>query len=134
MQYVCLMLRSARQSCGSVTFWYGSESGSVPLTTGSGSVLFSSLTFKIPTELYFFPKFFCLFLFEGTFTPFSKIKKSKKNRRHQCFSYYFCLMLKGSGSIPLTNGSGSRRPKNIRRIRIRIRSTCARNPYKIYIN
>ncbi len=29
-------------------------------------------------------------------------------------SYYFCLMIEGSGSIPLTNGSGSRRPKNIR--------------------
>jgi hypothetical protein len=34
--------------------------------------------------------------------------------RNQSFSYYFCLMIKGSGSIPLTNGSGSgsRRPKN----------------------
>jgi hypothetical protein len=31
-------------------------------------------------------------------------------------------MIEGSGSIPLTNGSGSRRPKNMRiRIRIRIR-------------
>jgi hypothetical protein len=37
------------------------------------------------------------------------------------------IMMEGSkyGSIPLTNGSGSRRPKNtrIRRIRIRIRNT-----------
>jgi hypothetical protein len=29
------------------------------------------------------------------------------------FSYYFCLMTKGSGSIPLTCGSGSGKPKNM---------------------
>jgi hypothetical protein len=42
------------------------------------------------------------------------IKKSQKCR-NQGFSYYFCLMIDGSGSghIPLTNGSGSRRPKNM---------------------
>jgi hypothetical protein len=45
---------------------------------------------------------------------FSKIKKNKRmsqNSRNQGFSYYSCLMTEGSGSIPLTNGSGSRRPK-----------------------
>jgi hypothetical protein len=26
--------------------------------------------------------------------------------RNQCFSYYFCLLIEGSGSISLTNGSG----------------------------
>jgi hypothetical protein len=47
---------------------------------------------------------------------FSKIKSQKEttqNSRNQGFSYYFCLMIEGSGSVPLTNGSGSRRPKNI---------------------
>ncbi len=36
--------------------------------------------------------------------------------RNQGFSYNFCLMIEGSGSIPLTNGSrsGSWKPKNIR--------------------
>jgi hypothetical protein len=29
------------------------------------------------------------------------------------FSYYFTLMMEGSGSLLLTNGSGSERPKNI---------------------
>jgi hypothetical protein len=35
------------------------------------------------------------------------------------FFYYFCLMIEGSGSISLTNGSGSGRPKNIWILRIR---------------
>ncbi len=68
---------------------------------------------------------------------FSKIKSQKEsqNRGNQGFSYYFCMMIEGSGSgagsvsgsIPLTSGfgSGSGRPKNmwIRWIRIRIRNT-----------
>ncbi len=60
---------------------------------------------------------------------FSKIKSQKEsqNRRNQGYSYYFCMMIEGSGSIPLTSGSGSgsRRPKNkwIRWIRIWIRNT-----------
>jgi hypothetical protein len=61
---------------------------------------------------------------------FSKIKSQKEsqNRRNQGFSYNFCMMIEGSGagsesgSIPLTSGSGSRRPKNMW-IRIRIRNT-----------
>jgi hypothetical protein len=28
-----------------------------------------------------------------------------QNSRNRCFSYYFCLMIEGSGSISLTNGS-----------------------------
>ncbi len=85
---------------------------------------------------FFSPKFFCLFLFEGTFTSFFKDKKFLKkslNSRNQGFSYFFCLVIEGSrsgsgsGSIPLTDGSGSgsRRSKNmrIRWIRIRIGNT-----------
>jgi hypothetical protein len=58
---------------------------------------------------------------------FAHYKKKSQGSRNQGFSYFFCLMIEGSGaasgSIPLANGSGSRRPKNmwIRRIRIRIR-------------
>jgi hypothetical protein len=45
-----------------------------------------------------------------------------QNGRNQSFSFYFCMMIEGSGSIPLTNGSGM--PKNMWiRIRIRIRNT-----------
>ncbi len=69
----------------------------------------------------------------------SEIKslKESQNSRNQVFSYYFCMMIEGSGSragsgsIPLTSGfgSGSGRPKNVWirwiriRIRIRIRNT-----------
>jgi hypothetical protein len=54
---------------------------------------------------------------------FLKDKKKSQNTRN----YYFCLMIEGSGSgdgsVPLTSGSGSRRPKNIWIRRIRIRNT-----------
>jgi hypothetical protein len=81
-------------------------------------------------------KIFCLLLFEGTRLHshnFSKIKSQKESQKssNKGFSYYFCMMIEGSGSrsgsgsIPLTNGSGSgsKRPKNmwIRWIQIRIR-------------
>jgi hypothetical protein len=72
------------------------------------------------SEKTIFSKFFCLLLFEDTFTSFFKDKKvitKLQNSRNQDFSYYFCLMIEGSGY--LTNGSGSRKPKNIRILRIR---------------
>ncbi len=90
-------------------FWCGSRS--MLLTNGSGSCW----------------RFFCFLLFEGTFTSFFKDKKSKRSHETvgQGFSYYFCLMIKesGSGSIPLTNGSGSGRPKNMWIRWVRIRNT-----------
>ncbi len=64
-----------------------------------------------------------------------KDKKSYKSQKskNQEFSYFSCLITEGSGSrvrsesgsVPLTNvsGSGSRRLKNIRILRIRIRNT-----------
>jgi hypothetical protein len=62
-------------------------------------------------------KFFCLLLFEGTFTSFFKDKLSQKeekksqNIRNEGISYYFCLVIEGSGagsrSIPLISGSGT---------------------------
>jgi hypothetical protein len=54
--------------------------------------------------------FFCLLIFfEGTFTSLFTVKSLKEvpNSRNQGFSNYFCLMMGGSGSVPLTNGSGS---------------------------
>ncbi len=85
----------------------------------------------MPTKSNFYFYFFCLLLFEGTFTFFFqrwKVKKSHKIVGITGFSYYFCMMIEGSrsgsGPIPLNigSGSGSRRPKNMW-IRIRIRNT-----------
>ncbi len=67
----------------------------------------------------------------GKITSFLKHKVIKKSQygRNQCFSYYFCLMMEGSGAGPVleNNGSGcgSGRPKNIR---IRIRNTTLMDP------
>jgi hypothetical protein len=75
-----------------------------------------------PDPIYFInlQDFFCLLLFEGTFNNFSKIKSQEEdtNSRNLGFFDYLCLMIEGSGS---------RRPKNIRirQIRIRIRNTAS---------
>jgi hypothetical protein len=59
----------------------------------------SRISQLVPCNVYYL-------LFEGTFLHlhnFSKIKKTKKSQddRNQCFSYYFCLMIEGCGSVPL---------------------------------
>jgi hypothetical protein len=48
------------------------------------------------------------------------VRNIKKNLKYSIlcfFSYYYCLMIEGSEagseSIPLDNGSGSERPKNM---------------------
>jgi hypothetical protein len=76
--------------------------GSIYLTNGSGSGWGSG-------SFYFrqWPKTStnkCLLLI-------SKMKSHKEVTKqypgkNQCFSYYFCLMIEGSGSVPLTNRSG----------------------------
>ncbi len=124
---------------------------SMPLTNGSGcgsgSCYFRRWLSSCQQKTNFLFRFFCWLLFESTFTSFFKdiksIKVTKQSRRNQGFSYYFCLVIEGSGSgsgagswsIPLTYGSGSRRPKNIwiRRIRIRVRNTACNNCTSFHI-
>ncbi len=57
-----------------------------------------------------------------------KNKKESQNCRNQGFSYYFCMMIEGSGSIPLTNGSVSGKLKNMLIRWIRIRNTALKGP------
>ncbi len=92
---------------------------------GSGSCYFCHLPSRCQQKPNFLTQFFCFLLFEDTHTftvhHISKIKNQKEsqNSRNQGFSYYFCMMIEGSrsgvgsGLIPLTSGSGSRRPKNM---------------------
>ncbi len=90
----------------------------------------------MPAKNLFFNTIFSAYYFlKLNLYHFSKIKsqKDKKKSRNQGFSYYFCMMIEGSGSgsragsrsTHHTSGSGSRRHKNmwIRWIRIRIRNT-----------
>ena len=102
--------------------------GSVPLKSDQVIrlliLLFSSVTFQTATRNIFLQNIFAHYFLEVHLHHFSEINVIKKsqNRRNQGFSFYFCLMIEGSGvgSVPLTNGSGSGRPNNIR---IRIRNT-----------
>ncbi len=92
----------ADKNCGSVTFWY--RSGSADPCLWPIQWIQIRLQFLIFDSLSFF------------LHHFSKTKSHRKksqNNKEQGFSYYFCLMIEGSGSVPLTNGSVSRRPKNI---------------------
>ncbi len=89
-------------------------------------LLFLSLTFNTQKN-YFSLRFLLITFWRYIHIIFlrSKVIKKSQNSRNQGFSYYFCLMIEGSGSrsIPLTNGSvsGCRRPKNIRNLRIQDR-------------
>ncbi len=86
------------------------------------------------TKNYFFSKFFAYYFLKLHLHHFSKMKSHKEAKKQweSRFFLLFCLMVEGSGSIPRNNGSGSgsRRPKNIRLLRIRIRNT-APHLYKL---
>jgi hypothetical protein len=91
----------------SMTFWYGSGSGSADpylwLTDPDPALFVSDLQ---DANLKYF---FGLLLIEGTFISFfkdKKVTKKSQNSRYQGFSNYFCMMMEGSGSAPLTNRSG----------------------------
>jgi hypothetical protein len=105
--------------------------GSMLLTngSGSGSCYFRHRPSRCQQKLIFNTVFSAYYFLKVHLHHFSKIKSQKEsqNRRNQGFAYYFCMMIKsgsGAGSIPLTSGSGSGRPKNMW---IRIRNTGRRS-------
>ncbi len=89
----------------------------MPLTNGSGSgswiLLFSSQTFKMPTKYLIF-----IFIFSADYFlkvhlhHFSKLKSQNdlQNSRKQGFSYYFCMMIEGSGGKRSRGKCGSEDP------------------------
>ncbi len=86
-----------------MTFWYGPGSSGLSNRSGCGS--------GRPNNI----RILWIRIRCGPGTMVKRHKKSQ-NSRNQSFSCYFCLMMKGSGPVLVTNGSecGSGRPKNIR--------------------
>ncbi len=123
------------QYCGSMTFWCGSGSRSADPCLwlmdpdpypGSGSCYFRHRPSRCQQKTNLFLIFSAKY---GTFWRyiyiiFSKIKSQKEsqNSRTQGFSYYFCMMIEGSGSG---------RPWNMWIRRIRIRNT-GRNFWSVF--
>ncbi len=78
-------------------------------------LLFSSFSFKTPTKNYFFLGFSDHYFLKVTLNHSSKIKNHIEVAK-QYESWFSTLFLlddrrSESGSVPLTNGSGSRRPQ-----------------------
>ncbi len=123
----CQNALGLHQCSGSMTFWGGSGSGSSDpcfwLMDPDPAIFVRDLQ-DSSKNLIFYTIFSAYYFLKAHLHNFSKIKSQKEsqNRRTQGFSYYFCMMIEGSGSgsIPLTSGSGW--PKNMW-IRIRIRNT-----------
>ncbi len=90
--------------------------GSMPLTNGSGSgswigsCYFCYWPSRCQQKTNFFLSFSAYFFLKVNLHHFSKIKNQKRSQRTVGT---VGLMIEGSGSVPLTNGSGSgsRRPK-----------------------
>jgi hypothetical protein len=86
---------SCQQRSGSLTFCYGSGSADPCLwpTIRIQVLLFSSETFKTQKNY-----FFAYYLLKVHLHHFLQIKIHKEVTKHQGFSYYWCLMIEGSGS------------------------------------
>ncbi len=68
--------------------------GSMPLTNGSGSCYFHHWSSRGQQKTNFFKilkKFFCLLLFEGTFTTFFNDKKSKRSQKTVGFMVFLTI-------------------------------------------
>jgi hypothetical protein len=69
---------------------------------------------KMPTKNNIFSTFYCLFLFEGTFTSVFIDKKSKRSDKLVEIEVFLTFLpVDGSGSVQNKEGSGSGRPKNM---------------------
>jgi hypothetical protein len=112
--------------------------GSMPLTNGSGSCYFHHWPSRCQQKLIFNTIFSAYYFLKVHLHHFLKIKSRKESQdsRNQGFSYYFCMIIEGSGfgSKPLTSGSesGSWRPKNIWIQWIRIRNTAQNSPKSLF--
>jgi hypothetical protein len=63
----------------------------------------------MPTKNKFFYNFFCILFFNGSFT--SVFNRSHKTVEIKGFSYFFCLIMEGSGSIQITTDPDPEGPR-----------------------
>ncbi len=104
---------TSQQCSGSMTFWGGSGSADPCLWLMDPDHAIFVIDLQDASKKLIFNTIFSAYYFlKVHLHNFSKIKSQKEsqNRRNQGFSYYFCMMIEGSGSISLTSGSGSGRP------------------------
>jgi hypothetical protein len=88
---ISMSFYTANQYFGSMPFWYGSGPQWVRARIQLRILLFfSSGTFKTPTKNNFLPRFFCLLLFEDTFTSFIKDMKVLK-KSQKVFQVFFAI-------------------------------------------
>ncbi len=83
--------------------------GSMPLTNGfgSGSCYFRHWPSRCQKKLICLKNFSVYYFLEVHLHHFSKEKSQNESQN------IFAMMIGGSGSIPLTNGTGTGRPKNM---------------------
>jgi hypothetical protein len=113
MDHQQAIFNSFYQCCGSMTFWGGSGSGSADPCLwlmnpdfdpdpgpGSGSWYFRRWPPRCQQKNFFNTIFSAYYFLKLHLHHFWKIKcqKVSQNSRNQGFSYYFCMMIKGSGS------------------------------------
>jgi hypothetical protein len=77
-----------------------------------GILLFSSVTFKMPTKNIFSLSFLAYYFLKVHLHHSWKIKSLEEISRNQEFSYYFCLLIEGSGSVSLTTDPDPGSPRN----------------------
>ncbi len=90
--------------------------GSMPLNNGwgSGSCYFRPWPTRRQQKTNLKKSFFfCLLLLKVNLHNFSKIKSPKEAKKQYESRFFLLFSLEGSGSIPLTSGTGSGRPKNM---------------------
>jgi hypothetical protein len=95
--------------------------GSVSVTngSGSGSGSFRQWPSRCSQKICFSLSFYAYSFLKVHLHHSSKIKTHKEVTKVSRFFFIFCLLMEGSGSVGINFGSGFRRPKNIRILRIR---------------
>ncbi len=102
-----------KHCCGSVTFRYESGSADPYLWLMDSDPAIFVIDLQDANKNFFFLSLYSVKVHLHHFSNIKSHQEATNQSRNQGFSYYFCLMIEGSGSVLLINGSGSRRHKHI---------------------